>query len=310
MRPGPYFRWLQLQRCDGPTGVCVAAVSQPEAHSINCLSFRSIGIQSHQAEVFVEPSLAVVEKVRKMITKSGKSWGIYSKLQVTMEWMTVNLHVLLKFHPPAYNHKLKVISKVPWFAVSLSGVVCLFVCRDTLKWATADIPCLRDIKRKFFDRKVVWWWLSQHIAGILHETHAKYQVMRYGFRHYSEWNDCQTADFALFKLIKHTNLDIKDSSCLHVVHIFQHPTSRPTTRSTHITMVITPKKNISLLPAGKYGKSTKQSTCRHHQANEDKRGLEAERVPALGAMGSLRSKKKRLAEKRQETNLLSNEGQE
>jgi hypothetical protein len=37
------------------------------------LPFASIRIESHRAEVFVEPSLAVVEKVRKMITKSGKS---------------------------------------------------------------------------------------------------------------------------------------------------------------------------------------------------------------------------------------------
>jgi len=35
--------------------------------------FGSIRIESHWAEVFVEPRLAVVEKVRKMITKSGKS---------------------------------------------------------------------------------------------------------------------------------------------------------------------------------------------------------------------------------------------
>jgi len=73
VRPGPYFRWLQLQRRGGLTGVCVAAVSQPGVHWTKRPVFGSIRIESHRAEVFVEPSLALVEKVRKMITKSGKS---------------------------------------------------------------------------------------------------------------------------------------------------------------------------------------------------------------------------------------------
>jgi len=179
LSPGPYFRWLQFQRRSGLTGVCVAAVSQPGVHWIKSLSFGSIRIQSHWAEVFVEPWVAVVEKVRKMITKSGKSWGIYSKLQVTMEWITVNLHVLLKFYAAGYCRKLQVIPTVLRFAVHQSNVVCLFVSRDTLKWATADILCLIDIKRKFFDGKDVWWCLSQYIVRILHETHANYQVMTY-----------------------------------------------------------------------------------------------------------------------------------
>jgi len=103
------------------------------------------------------------------------------------------------------------------------------------------------------------------------------------------------------------NLDIKDSACLHVVHILQHPTSCPTTRSTHDTMVNALYKNFSPLPAGKYGKSTKKSTCRYHQANKGKSGLEAEKVRALGALRRLRSKKKLFAEKKQETHILSNE---
>jgi hypothetical protein len=61
-------------------------------------------------------------------------------------------------------------------------------------------------------------------------------------------------------LIKPTNLDIKDVAGLHVVHFLQHPTSRPTTRSTQVRMVNTPKKNLSPLPASKYGKSMKYST--------------------------------------------------
>ena len=170
VRPGRYFWWLQLQRHSGQPGVCVAAVSQPRAHSMKRPLFGSIRIQSHWGEVFVEPWLAVVEMVRKMITKSGKSWGIYSKLHVTMEWMTVNLHILLRFYPAAHSRKLQVIPTVPRFAVCRSDVVCLFVCRVTLKWATADISCLIDIKRTFFNGKDVWWCLSQDITGILYET--------------------------------------------------------------------------------------------------------------------------------------------
>jgi len=75
-------------------------------------------------------------------------------------------------------------------------------------------------------------------------------------------------------------------------------------------MVNAPKKNLSPLPAGKYGKSTKQSTQRRHQANEGKSGLEAERVRALRALRSLRSKKKLAAEKNRETHFLSNEEKE
>jgi len=75
-------------------------------------------------------------------------------------------------------------------------------------------------------------------------------------------------------------------------------------------MVKAPKKNFSSLPAGRYGKSTKRSTQRHHQANEGRSGLEAERVRGLRALRSLRSKKKLAAEKRRETHFLSNEVKE
>jgi len=95
-----------------------------------------------------------------------------------------------------------------------------------------------------------------------------------------------------------------------VVHILQHPPSRPTPRSTHDTMVNAPNMDLSPVPAGKYGKSTKHSTRRGHQANEGKSGLVAHRVRALGALRSLRSKRKLAAEKRQETHFLSNEEKE
>jgi len=72
-------------------------------------------------------------------------------------------------------------------------------------------------------------------------------------------------------------------------------------------MVNAPKKNLSPIPAGKYGKSTKHSTRRHHQANQGNSGVEAESVRALGALRSLRSKKERAADKRWETHFSSNE---
>jgi len=66
------------------------------------------------------------------------------------------------------------------------------------------------------------------------------------------------------------------------------------------------KKALSPLPAGKCGKSTKQSTRRRHQENEGKSALEAEEVRALGALRSLGSKKKLAAENTRKTHFLSN----
>jgi hypothetical protein len=146
-------------------------------------------------------------------------------------------------------------------------------------------------KRSFLDGNDIWWYMFQAIAGILHVSHANYQVRMYYYHHNSQWSDSQNAGFALFQLIKPTNLDIQDTACLPVVHIFQHPTSRSTTRSTYHTIVNTAKRNLSPLPAGKYGKLTKQSTWWHNQANQGHCGLEEEMVPALGALRSLRSKR-------------------
>jgi hypothetical protein len=78
----------------------------------------------------------------------------------------------------------------------------------------------------------------------------------------------------------------------------------------HDTMVNALKRNISELLAGKYGKSIKQSTCQHHQANEGKADWEAELVRPLGALGSLRFQRKLSAEKTQEMYFLSNEEKE
>jgi len=103
---------------------------------------------------------------------------------------------------------------------------------------------------------------------------------------------------------KHMNLDIKDSACLHIVHILQHPTSCRTIKSTQTAIVNAPKKNFLPLPADRYGKSTKRSTQQCHQANQGKSSFEAERVRVFGALHSLRSKIKLTAKKRQETHFL------
>jgi hypothetical protein len=75
-------------------------------------------------------------------------------------------------------------------------------------------------------------------------------------------------------------------------------------------MINTSKTKCSPLLVGRYGKSTKRSTQRRHQANASKTGLEAETVGAHGALRSLKSKTKLAADKRQETHFLSNEENE
>jgi hypothetical protein len=75
-------------------------------------------------------------------------------------------------------------------------------------------------------------------------------------------------------------------------------------------MVNAPKKNLSPLPAGTYGKLTKHSTRQLHQVNKGKSGLDAERVRVLGALRNLRSKKMLVSQKRLETHFFSNEERE
>jgi len=75
-------------------------------------------------------------------------------------------------------------------------------------------------------------------------------------------------------------------------------------------MVNALKKKFSPHPAGTYGKSTKISQHRCHQANKGNRGLVTQRDRALGALRSLRSKKKLVAEKRHEMHFLSNKEKE
>ena len=194
--------------------------------------------------------------VRKMITKgSGTCWRLYGELQVKKGWVTAHLHIQFKLNRAPYSGR----GLQRWRDISQSVRHCVLVYRDTWRWTTADISCLTDIKRSFFDGKNIWWCFSQDIAGIFPESLANYQVIMYYWRDYYQWIDSQNADLALFELIKPTNLDTVDAACLYVVHFLQHPTSRPMTRSTQDTMVNAPKKNRSPLEAGHYGQSTKHS---------------------------------------------------
>jgi len=134
--------------------------------------------------------------------------------------------------------------------------------------------------------------------------------MLYSKPNNSRFIDSQKGGFALFSMSKRFNLDIKDAACLHIVHILQHPTSRPITKSMQTTMVNGLKKNFAPLPASRYGKLTEWSTQQHYQVNDGMGRLEAVRVRALGVLGSLGFKKKLTAEKRWETHFLSNEERE
>jgi hypothetical protein len=67
-------------------------------------------------------------------------------------------------------------------------------------------------------------------------------------------------DFAVFKLIKRTNLDLEEAACLHVVHFLQHPALQPTSRSTQDSLFNAAKKKLWPLLAGNYATLTKQST--------------------------------------------------
>jgi len=71
-------------------------------------------------------------------------------------------------------------------------------------------------------------------------------------------------------------------------------------------MVNAPRKNLSPLLAGKYGKSTKKSTPWHHQVNFGNSRLDVEMVRALGALRRLRSTKKLSVQKQREMHIITN----
>ena len=125
VRPGKYIQWLYLQHRSGPTGVSIVCVSQQVAHWMNRQSFDSLPIRSHLTLVVVEPRLADVEKDRKMTMKrSGKTWGIYSQLQVRMKWVTANWHNPLKVNHAAGCSRWQGFPTALQFEVSWSNVVC------------------------------------------------------------------------------------------------------------------------------------------------------------------------------------------
>jgi len=80
-------------------------------------------------------------------------------------------------------------------------------------------------------RDITWnrLYKSSHLHGMPNYSHLSYR---------------QHIDFALHKLMKHTNLKIKHAACLHIAHILHHATFRPTQQSTQTTMVNAPKKNF------------------------------------------------------------------
>jgi len=75
-------------------------------------------------------------------------------------------------------------------------------------------------------------------------------------------------------------------------------------------MVNTLTKNISPLPADKYGNWTKRFTQQRDQANEGKSGVDAEKFRALRALHGFQSKKSLAAEKWPDSHFLINEEKE
>ena len=136
---------------------------------------------------------------------------------------------------------------------------CLFVISDKSLCTIARIAKLSHNNRILFEGKDTWCSLSQMIFGILHETDTTNQVVLYSSLIDSWFIDSWDGDCHLFMMSKRTNLDIKDTACLHIVHNFQHPISCPRTKSMQNTMIKAPEKIISSLWLGKLDKSTKRS---------------------------------------------------
>jgi len=112
---------------------------------MNHPSIGLVQIHIYHAQVFFYPWFAVVELERKMITnQSGKSWEIYSSLQVKIKLVTANMHFLLMINPAVYDSRLQGFHMIPQFAESWSNVVRLVTrinkCLPQLKFA--DFPLL------------------------------------------------------------------------------------------------------------------------------------------------------------------------
>jgi len=142
---------------------------------------------------------------------------------------------------------------------------------------------------------------SPKIRAIFYGTDTNNQVMLYGKHNYSHLNDRQNTDFALFKLIKCSNLDIHEAACLYIVHISQHSTLHPMMKSTRSTMVNAPKKHSSLLLVANHDQYTMHSPRRRQQATRCKSGFVTGSVRALQELHNLWLIMKPAAEKQQET---------
>jgi len=182
VRPGSDFRWVQLQHRGELTGVCIAAVSHRVAHCLKRLSFGSIRLHSHLVEVFLEPSLAVVEW-----------WGRWSRKEVGSpeEYIVSYKSKWNEWQPTCTFNSSWIWLRIGSLRIaagdsngpaicSKSVRCCVFVWRDISWWTTVDISFLTDMNSTFFDGKDDWWCLSEDIAGMLHESHTNHQVLMYG----------------------------------------------------------------------------------------------------------------------------------
>jgi hypothetical protein len=70
------------------------------------------------------------------------------------------------------------------------------------------------------------------------------------------------------------------------------------------------KKNLKPLPAGKTGKSRNPSTLRRHRYNAERSAHEAERIRALNALRTLKSRKRKAATKMKEIQGMSEDQRE
>jgi hypothetical protein len=102
------------------------------------------------------------------------------------------------------------------------------------------------------------------------------------------------------------NLDLQDAACHQIVHIMQHPTARPTTKSMQSTMAKAQEMHITPLRASEYGHSTMRISQLHHQMKKGNSAFQQERVRTHAALRRLQAKEKLMAEKQQETHFLSN----
>jgi len=144
--------------------------------------------------------------------------------------------------------------------VCLQGLIEVYNCRNLMVDSyTQENDCWK--------RHLVMYVLI--IPGMFRDTDTINHPMLYCWHDCYHFSESQNADFALCMLFKHTNFDIKDAPCLHMVHMLQPPKSRPTTESTQTTMVNDPKKRSSPLRLGKSCESTKWTTISSTKSRQE-----------------------------------------